>query len=90
MIKIKEMNVSESGSIQERIIEVESWDYILNQFNNKERDGKIYKDMVTGSMVGSILPKTFDIRNLTYNDRELTCNVVIFDGSITRKFISII
>ena len=90
MIKIKEMNVSESGSIQERIIEVENWDYILNQFKNKQRDGKIYRDIETGNMMGSILPKVFDITNLSYNDKELRCNVVIFDGSIRKKIINIL
>lgn len=68
---------------QSRITNIESWDKYVSLFTTYtgEASGMDYKS----SMIGCVLPKMATIKNLKYDDFHLSCDVVLFDGMITKK-----
>ncbi|MDD2477183.1 MAG: hypothetical protein PHI32_14900 [Dysgonamonadaceae bacterium] len=68
---------------QARITNIESWDEYISLYTtySGEASGRDYKS----SMMGCVLPKMATIKNLKYNDFHLSCEVVLFNGMITKK-----
>lgn len=78
-IKIIEINVFEDfSSFQSRIIEVESWDYIINLFTSAEENTRpdVFNDIFNSKSTGVILPRQSRIENLQYDDFRLSCDVI--------------
>lgn len=80
-IKIIETNVFEDfSSFQSRVIEVESWDYIINLFTSAEENTKpdVFDDIFNSKSTGVILPRQSRIENLQYDDFRLSCDVICY------------
>lgn len=87
MIKIIETNLHEDGFFQSRVIEVESWDYVINLFTNDTMKGiKCYKSIL-GNYIGEIRPRRILVTKLVYNYDRLYCEFRIFNNKLIKKFI---
>lgn len=83
MIRIIETNYNEV-SFQSRTIDVESWQYVIDQFTPNEGEltcPKIHKDIYRGYS-GVIRPRFSKIENLKIDDKcwRLMCDVITFNG----------
>jgi hypothetical protein len=88
MIKIIETNLN-NDSFQSRVIEVESWKYIIDQFINDEKIcTKIHKDIFNSGYIGVIRPMLSCIENLKYDDKRLSCDIIYYKGR-ARKLIQV-
>lgn len=92
MIRIIETNYNEV-SFQSRIIDVESWEHLINQFTPNEgelRHPKIHKD-IYGGYSGVIRPRFSRIENLKVdNYRRIMCDVITFNGRRSKKLIEVV
>ena len=89
MVKIIETNYNEE-SFQSRIIEVESWEYVIKQFTEEEiKAPKIHRDIFNSEISGAIRPKMSTIENLKYDYFRLSCDVIYNCGRI-KKLIQLI
>ncbi|MDM0660013.1 hypothetical protein QTH47_12885 [Clostridium perfringens] len=92
MIQIIETNLmidDKLNNFQSRLIEVESWDYVIKQFISKDvKNLKVHCD-IHNRYVGEIVPRAVKIENLKYNDYRLTCDVIRFDGKRIKKLIEL-
>ena len=89
MIQIIETNLmldKKLNNFQSRVIEVESWDYVIKQFTSNDIiDPKSHYD-IHNRYSGVIVPKGAVIYNLEYDDNRLSCNVLAYGHKI-RKLI---
>ena len=92
MIRIIETNYNEV-SFQSRIIDVESWQYIIDQFTPAEGElhyPKIHKDILN-RYSGVIRPRFSKIENLKIDDyHRLMCDVITFNGRRSKKLIEVV
>lgn len=90
MIKIIETNLmldDKLNNFQSRVIEVESWEYVIEQFTSEDiKHPETHYD-IYGRYSGTIVPRFAQIENLEYDENRLTCDVVIFNGRRTKKLI---
>lgn len=90
MIQIIETNLmlnEELNNFQSRVIEVESWDYVISQFIQKDvKHPKIHYD-IRGRYSGVIVPRMAKITNLKYDENRLSCNVMTWNGKVIKKLI---
>lgn len=86
MIKIIETNYNEV-SFQSRVIEVESWDYVIKQFTTEIATPKSFTD-IYGNYEGVIIPRFKVIKNLNYSDDTLMCDV--YTLSPNKKIVKLI
>jgi len=92
MVKIIETNFQlHNNSFQSRVVEVESWEYIINLFKQDEVN-KVdnFQDVYNNYYEGVIRPKFSKIKDLKIEDDRLTCKVVIYDGRESMKLIQLI
>lgn len=90
MIQIIETNLmldDKLDNFQSRVIEVESWDYVISQFiQNDVKHPKIHYD-IHGRYSGVIVPRMAKITNLRYDENRLSCDVMTWNRKVIRKFI---
>ena len=89
MIKVIETNLSlnEIGEIadhQARVIEVESWDSLINEIENGETK---VRESFFGSLSGCTIPKKAKIINLTYDKTHVMCDIINYAGMKIKKLI---
>lgn len=90
MVKIIETNYDKI-SFQSRVIEVESWEYIIKQFTAEEiKHPKTFKDVYRNKYLGVIRPKLSKIENLKYDESRLMCDVILFNKERYKKLIELI
>ena len=90
MIQIIETNLmlnEKLNNFKSRVIEVESWDYVIEQFVSKDIVcPKVHYD-IHNRYSGVIVPRMAVIENLEYDDNKLSCNVLTYNGHKIRKLI---
>ena len=90
MIQIIETNLmldKKLNNFQSRVIEVESWDYVVEQFTSDDVvTPKTHCD-IHNRYSGVIVPRMAVIDNLEYDDNRLSCNVLTCNGHKIRKLI---
>lgn len=88
MIKVIETNIYEEDVAlpQSRVIEVESWDYIIEQFKSDTGIYKTHRD-IYGKYYGAIRPKCIMVTKIAYNDEKLYCEFMAFGNKVVKKFI---
>jgi hypothetical protein len=87
MIKIIETNLfKDFSSFQSRVIEVESWEYVIKQFIGENKIPKIHTD-VNGHYSGVIRPRFSKVKNLKYDGDKLMCDVEDFTHNMRKKLI---
>lgn len=90
MVQIIETNLmidEKINNFQSRVIEVESWDYVIEQFISKDIvSPKIHYD-INNRYSGVITPRMAVIENLEYDNNRLSCNVLTYDKRRIRKLI---
>ncbi|MGU8921452.1 hypothetical protein ACV3UV_12145 [Clostridium perfringens] len=90
MIQIIETNLminDKLNNFQSRVIEVESWDYIIKQFTSEDiKNPKVHYD-IYNRYSGVIVPRAAKIENLKYNNYRLTCDILTSNGRKTKKLI---
>ncbi len=92
MIRIIETNLNDC-SFQSRVIDVESWQYVIDQFipNYGELTcPRIHRDTFTG-YEGVIRPRFSKVENLNCEEYgRLMCDVIIFGNMRTKKLIQLL
>lgn len=91
MIKVIETNYnSQSNYFQSRVIEVDSWEYIIDIFLQDEViDWKDFDSLDEGYYYGLIRPLKSHIYDLKYDNNKLSCKVELYNKTIIHKFIEI-
>lgn len=92
MIKVIETNISlypngDMADFQSRVIEVESWDGIVDEIKSAK---SVNRHAYIGSLYGVTLPKFCTIENIEYNDRQLQCVVTSYDNRRAVKLLYLI
>lgn len=92
MIKVIETNLSLKQGCdimdhQSRVIEVDSWDEYLNEIKNGECVRRV---SYLGFMDGVTIPKKCRVFNFVSDDTHASCEVVLWDGTITKKLMYMI
>lgn len=89
MIQIIETNLmldEKLNNFQSRVIEVESWDYVVEQFTSSDVVNPKGHYDIHNRYSGAIVPRMAVIENLEYDDNRLSCNV-LHNGRKMRKLI---
>ena len=89
MIKVIETNLSMSTDDyifdhQSRVIEVESWEEIIEEVRNGIT--KIRKSYL-GNLSGCSVPKQAVVKNFTFDNNHLMCDIINYAGQKTKKLI---
>lgn len=87
MVKVIETNLSlkqgcDVKDHQSRVIEVESWDTYLEEIKVGEC---VTRMSCLGDMYGCSIPKKCRVFNFVYDDTHASCEVILWDGTITKK-----
>lgn len=90
MIRIIETNLNDC-SFQSRVIDVESWQYVIDQFV-PDCVGltypKIHRDTFTKGYEGVIRPRFSKVENLNCEEYgKLMCDAITYNGMRTKKLI---
>ena len=93
MIRIIETNYNEV-SFQSRIIDVESWQYLIDLFAPIEVEltyPKVYED-IYGRCSGVIRPRYSKVENLNIDNKchRVMCDIVTFNGMRSKKLIEMV
>lgn len=86
MIKIIETNINDED-FQSRIIEVPSWEYVIDLFEQEDVEYPKTFTSIIGNYYGVIRPRFSKIHNLKYTDIRLCCGVETYDKVIITKLI---
>lgn len=97
MAKIIETNLifddnNNLRDFQSRMIEVDSWEYVIDLFESDDSDDKIFYADYSYNMMGVLRPKGSKIENMKYTERKLMCDVIrssSFGVSKTKKIIDL-
>ena len=90
-MKIVETNIIYEGLTfydhQTRVLEIPSWEEYCDLFRNYKGTpaGDKYK-CIYNQLSGYVLPKNATIENLIYDDFHLSCDVINYEGQITKLF----
>lgn len=86
MIKVIETNIfiDENYSFQSRVIEVESWESLIEEVENKE---VVIRESYLGNYMGVTVPKSARIENLKYNDTQLSFDIYTYKNAHVKKLI---
>ena len=89
MIKVIETNLSIDNNDniadhQSRVIEVESWEEIINEIKECKT---VSRRSICGCLDGCTIPKKSKVVNLKYDDIHLSCDVYNYFGVKTKKLI---
>ena len=74
---------SNNNSFQSRIITYSSWEKYISLYTHY--DGKADRP-INGTMWGRVLPYNAKIKNLVYNNEQLSCDIVLFNQQIKTRF----
>jgi len=69
---------------QSRVIEFDDWEKYVDFFRNYNGDYVNSCISAYGCLMGVTLPKHATIKNLEYDNYHLSCDVILFDGSISK------
>ncbi|WP_303984221.1 hypothetical protein [Niallia circulans] len=90
MIKVIETNLSvnfatnEIVDHQSRVVEVSSWEDLIMEIQSGKT---VIRNSVIGSLHGNTIPKESKVENLIFDEKHLSCDITIYDGSKTKKLI---
>ena len=88
MVKIIETYVSSPNfnkfaDHQSRVIEVNSWNDYVEEIKTKRT---VCRKSCLGYLFGVSIPRNATIENLIYDDFHLSCDVINYEGQITKLF----
>ena len=75
------------NNFQSRVIEVESWAYVIEKFTSDDVVNPKNHYDIHNRYSGVIVPRMAVIENLEYDDNRLSCDVLTYNGHKIRKLI---
>lgn len=75
-----------TSNFQNIIIEIESWDWLIEKFKEGYKE-KIYFKDITNSVYGILIPKYSKVTNLIYDDLRMSCDIELWNGEMVKTLI---
>lgn len=71
------------NSFQSRIIKFHSWDVYCSLYSDYKG---IHSSSINGTMFGPSLSNNMRINNLVFDDASLSCDFILYNGSLVKRF----